>query len=79
MIRAARPRLAEQVRRSERLPVERRRPGGLLDPKASQAVKKLMGIDEDYYIAVPPDPTEKEMEGIWATLRGLRQVAPGTE
>lgn len=41
------------------------------DPKASQAVKKLMGIDDDYYVAVPPDPTEEEMEGIWATLRGL--------
>ena len=42
-----------------------------VDPKASRAVKKLMGIDEDYYIAVPPDPTEEEMEGIWATLREL--------
>ena len=42
-----------------------------VDPKASQAVKKLMGIDDDYYVAVPPDPTEKEMEGIWAKLRGL--------
>lgn len=41
------------------------------DPKAGRAVKKLLGIDEDYYIAVPPDPTEEEMEGIWATLRGL--------
>ena len=47
------------------------------DPKASQAVKNLMGIDEDYYIAVPPDPTEKEMEGVWATLRGLTQDAAG--
>jgi hypothetical protein len=43
------------------------------DPKASQAVKKLMGIDEAYYVAVPPDPTEKEMGGVWATLRGLTQ------
>jgi hypothetical protein len=45
----------------------------LLDanPKASQAVKKLLGIDEDYYIAVPPDPTDAEMEGIWETLRDL--------
>ena len=41
------------------------------DPKASQAVKKLLGIDEDYYVAVPPDPTQEEMEGIWATLRRL--------
>jgi hypothetical protein len=42
-----------------------------VDPQASRGVKKLMGIDEDYYIAVPPDPTEEEMEGVWATLRGL--------
>jgi hypothetical protein len=41
------------------------------DPKASQAVKKLLGIDEDYYIAVPPDPIDEEMEGVWATLRNL--------
>ena len=41
------------------------------DPRASRAVKELMGIDEEYYIAVPPDPNDKEMEGIWATLQGL--------
>jgi hypothetical protein len=41
------------------------------DPKTSLAVKKLLGIDEDYYVAVPPDPTDEEMEGVWATLRGL--------
>ncbi len=33
--------------------------------------KKFMGIDEDYYIAVPPDPTDEEMVGVWATLRKL--------
>ena len=46
---------------------------GLLDadPKAGQAVKELLGIDEDYYVAVPPDPTDEEMKGVWATLRGL--------
>ena len=47
------------------------------DPKASRAVKKLLGIDEDYYIAVPPDPTEEEMEGVWATLRRLTQGTVG--
>ena len=41
------------------------------DPKAGRAVKELLGIDEDYYIAVPPDPTDEEMKGVWATLRGL--------
>ena len=48
------------------------------DPRASREVKKMLGIDEDYYVAVPPDPTDREMEGIWATLRGLTQDAPGT-
>jgi hypothetical protein len=43
------------------------------DPKASQAVKKLMGIVENYYIAVPPDPTE----GATVTLRGLTQDTAG--
>jgi hypothetical protein len=47
------------------------------DPKASQTVKKLLGIDEDYYVAVPPDPTEKEMGRIRATLRKLTQDAAG--
>jgi hypothetical protein len=34
-------------------------------------VKKLLGIDEDYYVAVPPDPSAEEMEHVWAALRGL--------
>ncbi len=41
------------------------------DPKAGQAVKELLGIDEDYYVALPPDPTDEEMKGVWATLRRL--------
>ncbi len=41
------------------------------DPKASRAVKEVLGIDEDYYVAVPPDPTDEEMKGVWATLCGL--------
>jgi acetyl esterase/lipase len=46
---------------------------------ASRAVKKLPGIDEDYYVAVRPDPTQKEMKGIWTMLLGLtaaHQVRP---
>jgi hypothetical protein len=46
------------------------------DPKASQAVKELLGIDEDYYIAVPPDPTDEEMKVVWATLRELVRGTP---
>ena len=40
-------------------------------------VKKLLGIDEDYYVAVPPDPTAEEMEGVLITLKGLTQDAAG--
>jgi hypothetical protein len=35
--------------------------------------REALGIDEDYFIAVPPDPTDEEMKGVWATLRGLTQ------
>jgi len=47
--------------------------GDLLDadPRESRAVNALMGIDTDYYIAIPPDPTDREMEIVWATLRAL--------
>ena len=44
-----------------------------VDPKAGRAVKELMGIDEDYYVAPAPDPTDKEMEGVWRTLRALTE------
>ena len=42
-----------------------------VDPKAGRALKELLGIDEDYYVAVPPDPTDVEVEGVWTTLLGL--------
>jgi hypothetical protein len=29
-----------------------------VDPKAGRAVRKLLGIDEDYYVAVSRDPTD---------------------
>ena len=44
-----------------------------VDPKAGRALKVLLGIDEDYYVAVPPDPTDVEVEGVWTTLLGLTQ------
>ena len=34
-------------------------------------VKAMLGIDEDYYVGAPPDPTDAEMEGVWAALREL--------
>jgi hypothetical protein len=49
------------------------------DPKAGQAVKKLLGIDDDYYIALPPDPTDTEMAAIWEELRVLTQNATEPE
>ena len=36
---------------------------------------KLLRMDDDYCVAVPPDPTDEEMEGVWATLRGLTRQA----
>jgi hypothetical protein len=42
-----------------------------VDPKAGRAVKEMLGIDEDYYVAVPPDPSTEEMASVWATLRRL--------
>jgi hypothetical protein len=41
------------------------------DPGANRVVKKLLGIDEDYYVTVPPDPTDEEMAAVEATLRRL--------
>jgi len=32
------------------------------DPEASRRVKQELGIDEVYFIAVPPDPTEEECQ-----------------
>jgi hypothetical protein len=42
-----------------------------VDPEIGRGVKELLGIDKDYYVAVPPDPTDEEMEGIWKTLHEL--------
>jgi hypothetical protein len=42
-----------------------------VDPKASRAVKTLLGIDEEYYVAIPPDPTNSEIEGVLDTLKRL--------
>ena len=34
-------------------------------------MKELLGIDNAYYVAVPAEPTDEEMESIWTTLWGL--------
>ena len=41
------------------------------DPKTSRALKKLFGIDKDYYVDVPPDPSDAELEEIINTLHEL--------
>jgi hypothetical protein len=46
------------------------------DPRANRVAKKLLRIDEDYYVAVPPDPTDEEKKGMRATLRALIEDTP---
>jgi hypothetical protein len=41
------------------------------DPQTGQMMKELLGIDNAYYVAVPAEPTDEEMESIWTTLWGL--------
>ena len=43
-------------------------------PDQGQAVKTLLGIDDDYFVAVSHDPSEKELHGILATLKRLTNV-----
>jgi hypothetical protein len=41
------------------------------DPEASRRVKQELGIDADYFVAVPPDPSEEECERLVGELREL--------
>jgi hypothetical protein len=41
------------------------------DPKTSRAMKKLFGIDKDYYVDIPPDPSDAKLEEIIHTLLEL--------
>ena len=41
------------------------------DPDVSQRVKQEMGISDDYFIAVPPDPTDEEANRLLLELREL--------
>jgi len=38
------------------------------DPQTSQQMKHLLGIADDYYVAIPPDPSEEEIERLLAKL-----------
>jgi hypothetical protein len=43
------------------------------DPATSHRVKQELGIDEDYFVAVPPDPSEEECGRLLDELRELTQ------
>ena len=46
-----------------------------VDPQAGQRVKSELGIDRDYFTAVPPEPSDAEAERLLAELRLLTGVA----
>jgi len=43
------------------------------DPETGRRLKQELGIDEDYFVAVPPDPTDEECERLLGELRELTQ------
>lgn len=45
------------------------------DPEASRRVRRELGIDDDYFVAVPPDPTDAEVERLLGELRELTAEA----
>ena len=44
-----------------------------LPPEQSRALKQNMGVSEGYFLAVAPDPTPKQMTGLFAVLTSLCQ------
>ena len=40
-------------------------------PDEAESLRDRFGIDEDYYRAIPPDPSEAELPGIRAKLKEL--------
>jgi hypothetical protein len=42
-----------------------------VDPEVSRHLKGLLGIDEDYYTSVAPEPTDDQLASIRKTLRKL--------
>jgi len=42
-----------------------------LPPEHAKKLKRMMGVTEDYYTAIPPDPSERELGGIRNRLRVL--------
>jgi hypothetical protein len=41
------------------------------DPRESRQLKQLMGIDEDYFSAIAPEPTDQQLKAIRQALRQL--------
>lgn len=41
------------------------------DPDESAHLKEMLGITDDYYTDVPPDPTDRELEGVRRELRSI--------
>lgn len=44
-------------------------------PKQADVIKGMMGIDTDYFTAIPPEPTPAMLESACSTLRRLLQTA----
>ena len=45
------------------------------DPEACQPAKLMLGIDRDYFVAVPPEPSDEDAERLLAELRSLTRTA----
>ncbi len=45
------------------------------DPDTSRRLKQELGIEEDYFVAIPPDPNDEEAERLWDELRELTSDA----
>lgn len=46
-----------------------------VDPDAADRVKRFLGIEPDYFVAIQPDPSDAEAETLIAALRSLTRVA----
>jgi hypothetical protein len=45
------------------------------DPEVSRPVKKMLGIDRDYFVAVPPEPSNEEAERLLSELPDMTREA----
>lgn len=45
---------------------------GDADPTMAQQARNKLGIEEGYFLAVPPDPSDEELNAIRLRLRLLR-------